>query len=148
MDVPVICEQFCLKSKKWSVWWRNKVSAILVTAVTQCYSCYLRHYGRDWVRWNVQSRCNVSSETNLVNHWDWTISSTFSEDISNAFMWMKIVVFWLEKISKFISHGLVDNRSGTGPRYGLAPNKQQPIIWTNADPVHYCCNLNMRMVFQ
>ena len=37
---------------------------------------------------------------------------------------------------KFVPKEPIDNNS-TGLDNGLAPNKRQAIIWTNADPVHW-----------
>ena len=54
----------------------------------------------------------------------------------NAFLWMKSVVFrfkfhWSLFLTVLftITQHLLDN--------GLAPNGQQAIIWTNADPIHW-----------
>ena len=33
--------------------------------------------------------------------------------------------------------GLIDNIPSIGLDIGLAPNRRQAIIWTNADPIHW-----------
>ena len=45
----------------------------------------------------------------------------------------------LVKISlKFVPKGPIDNNPTTGGSdNGLAPNRRQAIIWTNADPIHW-----------
>ena len=42
-----------------------------------------------------------------------------------------------EILLKFVISGLVDNIS-IGSDNGLASNRRQVIIWTNADPSHWC----------
>ena len=42
------------------------------------------------------------------------------------------------KISlKFVSKGPIDNKPNIELDNGLAPNRRQAIIWTNADPIHW-----------
>ena len=44
----------------------------------------------------------------------------------------------LIKISlKFVPKGPIDNNTARGLENGLAPNRRQAIIWTNADPIHW-----------
>ena len=54
---------------------------------------------------------------------------------SNAFSWMKFFVFW-SKLS-VCSQGANWKSSSIGLDNGLAPNKRQAIIWTNADPINW-----------
>ena len=54
-------------------------------------------------------------------------TANFTDDIWNAFSWMKIIEFWFNFLC-FIPRGPINNV--------LAPNRRQVIIWTNAAPVH------------
>ena len=61
------------------------------------------------------------------------ISQTISLD---AFSWMKSFVFWFEfHWNLFIRVQLPITEHWF--RYGLATNRRQTIIWTNADPIHW-----------
>ena len=61
---------------------------------------------------------------------------------SNAFLWIKCSVFFLfffiQILLKFFPWGPIDNKLVFSSGNGLAPHRQQTIIWTNADPVHRC----------
>ena len=47
---------------------------------------------------------------------------------------MKKFEFWLEFwLKKFVPMGPIDKSIGLD--HGLAPNRRQAIIWTNADPI-------------
>ena len=60
----------------------------------------------------------------------------FVDDFSDAFSGMKRS---LTKISlKFVPKGSIDNNPALVQVKALAPNRRQAIIWTNADPVHWC----------
>ena len=55
---------------------------------------------------------------------------------SVAFSWMKHFVFWLKfqwslflRVQLAVTQHWLDN--------GLAPNRRQAIIWSNADPIHW-----------
>ena len=79
---------------------------------------------------------------------------------SNAFSWVKIIVFWLTFHSiSFLRVKLVLNWFGIGSANGLAPNRQQTITWTkwasssmsiyitrlqSVNPGRSACNLNGR----
>ena len=38
---------------------------------------------------------------------------------------------------KFVPNGPIDSQPSTGSDNGLAPSRQQAIIWINADPIHW-----------
>ena len=38
---------------------------------------------------------------------------------------------------KFVSKGLIENKTALVTDNGLAPNRRQHIIWTNANPIHW-----------
>ena len=38
---------------------------------------------------------------------------------------------------KFVRKGPIDNNPALVRNNGLAPNRRQAIIWTNADPIHW-----------
>ena len=71
----------------------------------------------------------------VINIWlisPWTKWPIFSD----AFSWMKRFVFWLKLYwSLFLRVQLT--KSSIGSNNGLASNRRQAIIWTNADPVHW-----------
>ena len=39
---------------------------------------------------------------------------------------------------KFVPKDPIDNEPALVLDNGMAPNKRQAIIWTNADPIHWC----------
>ena len=39
---------------------------------------------------------------------------------------------------KFVPKGPIDWQPSIGLDNGLAPNRWQAIIWTNAEPIHWC----------
>ena len=50
-------------------------------------------------------------------------------------------LLYLIRISlKCIPQGLINDKSATDSGNGLATNRQQAIVWRNADPVHGCVN--------
>ena len=55
---------------------------------------------------------------------------------SNAFSWMKNFVFWLN-FTEVCPQGSNRQPSSIGLDNGLAPIRQQAIIWTNADPINW-----------
>ena len=57
---------------------------------------------------------------------------------------MKIVVFWLKFSRKFVPNGPIDNNPTLVKIMALAPNRREAIIWTNADPIHWCIYAALR----
>ena len=56
--------------------------------------------------------------------------------VSDAFLWMKMFVFWLKfHWSVFLRGQLKKNSIGLDK--DLAPNRRQAFIWTNGDPTHW-----------
>ena len=56
--------------------------------------------------------------------------------VSDAFSWIESFVFWLKfHWSLFLRVQLTINQQWFNN--GLAPNRWQAIIWTNADPIHW-----------
>ena len=56
---------------------------------------------------------------------------------SNAFSWMKSFVFWLKFLWSLVPRVQWTKKTIIGLNNGLAPNRRQVIIWTNADPIHW-----------
>ena len=55
---------------------------------------------------------------------------------SEAFSGMKRFCIFIKISFKFVPKGLINNNP-VGLDNGLVPNRQQAIIWTNADPIHW-----------
>ena len=63
--------------------------------------------------------------------------------LSYAFSWLKSFVCWF----KFHWNSCLSinwQQTIIGWDNGLAPNRQQAIIWTNADPIHWCIYAALR----
>ena len=90
-------------------------------------------FGLHW--WSV----NIGSDNGLVPliHLPLDKMAVISQMIfSDAFSWMKSLVFWLKfHWSLFLSVQLTT--PGIGLDNGLAPNRRQAIIWSNADMIHW-----------
>ena len=55
----------------------------------------------------------------------------------DSFSWMKSIIFWLKFHWRlFLMAKLTNNCIGLD--IGLAPNRRQAIVWTNADQIHWC----------
>ena len=69
---------------------------------------------------------------------------------SYAFSWMKSFIFWLKFDWSLLLMVHLTITPSIGLDDGLAPNRQQPIIWTNADPIHrtHICGTRGRWVKQ
>ena len=92
---------------------------------------YYKHHCLSWV------------PTRVRNSLFWYINSSFScfklvDNITAINFVAKIMFCILIKISlRFVSKGLIDNNPAFGLDNGLAPNRRQAIIWTNADQIHW-----------
>ena len=74
----------------------------------------------------------------LVTHLPLNKMDTVSQtDFSDAFSWMINFVFWLKFHWNFFPLRVQLTKPSIGLDNGLAPNRRQAIIWTNADPVHW-----------
>ena len=56
---------------------------------------------------------------------------------SDAFSWKESFVFWLKFHWSLFLRILLTNNPSTGLENGLAPNRRQDIVWTNADQIHW-----------
>ena len=94
---------------------------------------------RQVITWtnHYQVRCMLSAGHNVLTHLPLDKMAAISQTIfSDAFLWLKSCVFWLKlHWSLFVRVQLTINNIGLDD--GLAPNRRQAIIWTNAASIYW-----------
>ena len=65
------------------------------------------------------------------------MATILADDISNAFSWMKMIKSSDSNFTEICFQESNWQYACIGSGNGLAPNRRQAIIWTNADPIHW-----------
>ena len=102
------------------------------------YSIFNKSYQFDeWLEPSIIGSGLLFKVTCWLTHLPLDKMTAISQTIfSDAFLWMKNFVFWLRlHLSLFPMVQLII----IGSDNGLAPNRRQAIIWTNADPIWSAC---------
>ena len=64
----------------------------------------------------------------------------FTDDVLKCILMNQKFCIFIKISLKFVTPAPINKKHSIGLDYGLVPNRQQAIIWTNADPIHcYIC---------
>ena len=112
---------------KMMAWRRIGAKPLSETMPTVFIDAYMRHSGWGWG--GVQHWCRE-----CITLMPWQNGRYFADDIYKAFLEWKCV-YLIENLTEICSQGPSWQCISTGSYSGLAPSRQQAIIWTDEDLV-------------
>ena len=110
-----------------------------------CIETFEYEYSKPYSIWEIWTTCSNNFGDNCFNMLRPRQNGCHSPDDILKWMFLNENVQILIEISlKFVPRGQYQQYSSIGSDNGLAPTRQQAIIWTNADRVHWHVYASLR----